>query len=43
MKVMTDKDYNRIFTAHWIAPDHPGLAGRDLAPIGNITDIMLGD
>lgn len=42
-KDMTDKDDNRIFTAHWIAPDHPGLAGRDLTPIGKITDIMLGD
>lgn len=43
MKVMTDKDDNRIFTAHWIAPDHPGLVGRELTPMGTITDIMLED
>ena len=43
MKVMTDKNDNRIFTAHWIAPDHPGLAGRELTPMGTITEIMLGD
>ena len=29
--------------AHWIAPDHPGLAGRDLTPLGKITDIMTRD
>lgn len=40
-RTMTDRDDNRIFTAHWIAPDHPGLAGRDLTPLGKITDIML--
>ena len=42
-RIMTDKDDNRIFTAHWIAPDHPGLAGRDLTPLGKVTDIMLPD
>ena len=39
-KVMSDADDNSIFTAHWISPDHPGLAGKDLAPQGKITDIM---
>ena len=42
-KTMSDKDDNAVFTAHWIAPDHPGLAGRDLTPKGKITDIMLLD
>ena len=39
-KTMSDADDNAIFTAHWIAPDHPGLVGKDLTPQGKITDIM---
>lgn len=39
-KTMSDADDNSIFTAHWIAPDHPGLVGKDLTPQGKITDIM---
>ncbi len=39
--VLSDTDDNRIFTATWIAPDHPGLVGRDLTPQGKITEIML--
>ena len=39
-KVMSDAYDNSIFTAHWISPDHPGLAGKDLTPQGKITDIM---
>ena len=39
-KTMSDSDDNAIFTAHWIAPDHPGLVGKDLTPQGKITDIM---
>jgi hypothetical protein len=39
-KTMSDTDDNSIFTAHWIAPDHPGLVGKDLTPQGKITDIM---
>ncbi len=38
--VMSDTEDNSIFTATWIAPGHPGLAGRDLTPQGAITDIM---
>ncbi len=38
--VMSDSDDNSIFTAHWISPDHPGVAGRDLTPQGKITDII---
>ena len=37
---MSDADDNAIFTAQWIAPDHPGLVGKDLTPQGKITDIM---
>ena len=40
---MSDTDDNSIFTATWIAPDHPGLAGRDLTPQGTITALMLGE
>jgi hypothetical protein len=39
-KTMSDADDNSIFTATWIAPDHPGLVGKDLTPQGKITDIM---
>jgi hypothetical protein len=39
-KTMSDADDNAIFTAQWIAPDHPGLVGKDLTPQGKITDIM---
>lgn len=39
--VLSDSDDNRIFTATWIAPDHPGLAGKDLTPQGTITELML--
>ena len=39
--VMSDTDNNSIFKARWIAPDHPGLAGRDLTPQGQITDMVL--
>ena len=39
-KVITDKDHNWTFAAHWYPPDHPGLAGRDLTPKGKITDIL---
>ena len=42
-KTMSDKDDNAVFTAHWIAPDHPGLVGKDLTPMGKITDIMSAD
>ena len=42
-KTMSDKDDNAVFTARWIAPDHPGLVGKDLTPMGRITDIMLAD
>ena len=38
--VMSDTEDNSIFDATWIAPDHPGLAGRDLASQGKITDIL---
>jgi hypothetical protein len=38
---MSDSDDNSIFTATWIEPDHPGLAGRNLTPIGTITELML--
>ena len=38
--LMSDSDDNSIFTATWIAPDHPGLEGRDLTPQGKITDIL---
>ena len=37
---MSDSDNTSIFTAHWIAPDHPGLVGKDVTPQGKITDIM---
>ena len=37
---LSDADDNAIFTAHWISPDHPGLAGKDLSPKGKITDIL---
>lgn len=39
--VLSDSEDNSIFTAHWYAPDHPGLAGRHLSPKGKITDILL--
>ena len=39
-KTMSDSDNNSIFTAHWIAPDHPGLVGKDVTPQGKITGIM---
>ena len=39
-KVISDTDHNWTFAAHWYLPDHPGLAGRDLTPKGNITDIL---
>ena len=39
--LMSDAEDNAIFTATWIAPDHPGLAGRELTPQGKITDLML--
>ena len=39
--IMSDTEDNSIFKARWIAPDHPGLAGRDLTPQGKITDMML--
>ena len=38
--VMSDSDDNSIFTARWISPDHPGLAGKDLTPEGPITELM---
>jgi hypothetical protein len=38
--VMSDTEDNSIFDATWIAPDHPGLADRDLTPQGKITDIL---
>ena len=40
-KILSDSEENAVFTSHWIAPDHPGLAGRDLSPKGKITDIMM--
>jgi hypothetical protein len=39
-KVISDKDHNWTFAAHWYPADHPGLAGRDLSPKGKITDIL---
>ena len=39
-KVISDTDHNWTFAARWYPPDHPGLAGRDLTPKGNITDIL---
>jgi len=39
-RVMSDSDDNSVFTSHWISPDHPGLAGKDLTPQGKITDII---
>jgi hypothetical protein len=37
---VSDADDNSVFTAHWIPPDHPGLAGKDLSSQGRITDIL---
>ena len=37
--VMSDSDDNSLFTAHWISPDHSGIAGRELIPQGRITEI----
>ena len=30
--------YNQVYRAHRYGPDYPGLAGRDLTPMGKITD-----
>lgn len=39
-RVISDRDHNWTFAAHWYPLDHPGLVGRDLTPQGKITDIL---
>ena len=45
-KIMTDKvcgRFNSVFRIARYAPDYAGLEGRDLIPMGKITEIHTGE
>ncbi len=45
-KIMTDaagRQFNAVFRAARYAPDYPGLAGKDLVPMGQITEVHTSE
>ena len=38
-----DRHFNSLFKCARYAPDYPGLAGRDLTPMGQITEVFTSE
>ena len=41
MKDTYDRRFNSVFRSHRYGPDYPGLAGKDLTPMGPITEMHV--